>query len=273
MNEFISKFKEQLSGVLCGFDRLVLRGNLALHHDTGMKGYLWAKGLGLKDFGEHAEQLSRRVKQAALAPMEAAGRPVRYWNSGKNSKEEIARGVAAADHIPSGPICALTAVELCSTYAIRGSREDQRLHLQRAWRKCLFVYQYWMHPVFGFMSSRLQTWFPFTLYLYLNGREWLARQMDQAGLAYQRHDNCFPQLQDFARAQQLMDRQLETNWPQQLDPIVPQVHPLFHEICDGHPMSYYWTCAQSEWAVDDRTTLAEPTAHIEHRVRWQGACV
>src|SRR5207249_1360556 len=101
-------------------------------------GYLWAKSLGLKDFGEHAEQLSRRVKQAALALMEAAGRPVRYWNSGKNSKEEIARGVAAADHITSGPICALTAVELCSTYAIRGSREDQRLHLQRAWRKCLF---------------------------------------------------------------------------------------------------------------------------------------
>jgi len=122
-----------------------------------MQGYLWAKGLGLKDFGSHAEQLSRRVKQAALAEMEAAGRPVRYLNSGKDSKEEIARGIAAADKIASGPICARTAVELCSTYAIGGHRQDQKLHLERAWRKCLFVYQYWMHPVFGFMSARLQT--------------------------------------------------------------------------------------------------------------------
>ena len=215
-----------------------------------MKGYLWAKGLGLKDFGSHAEQLSRRVKQAALAEMEAAGRPVRYLNSGKDSKEEIARGIAAADKIVSGPICALTAVELCSTYAIRGHRQDQKLHLERAWRKCLFVYQYWMHPVFGFMSARLQTWFPFTLYLYLNGREWLARQMDQAAVSYQRHDNCFLHIEDFARAQQLMDRQLETNWPQQLDRIVPQAHPLLNEISTDYPLSYYWTCAQSEWAAD-----------------------
>jgi hypothetical protein len=250
MNEFISKFKDNLSGVLCGFDRLVVRGDLGLNHESGMKGYLWAKGLGLKDFASHAEQLSRRVKQAALAPIEAAGRPVRYLNSGKHSKEEIARQIAAADRIACGPICALTAVELCRSYAIRGSRLDHKLHLERAWRKCLFVYQYWIHPVFGFMSTRLQTWFPFTLHLYLNGREWLARQMDETGLCYQRHDNCFLHIEDFARAQQLMDRQLETNWPQQLDQIVPQAHPLLSEISTEYPLSYYWTCAQSEWADD-----------------------
>ncbi len=37
MNEFISKFKDQLSGVLCGFDRLVLRGNLGLNHETACR--------------------------------------------------------------------------------------------------------------------------------------------------------------------------------------------------------------------------------------------
>src|SRR5438309_7832357 len=30
---------------------------------------LWAHGLGSKDFGEHAEQVSRRVKEAAVEPM------------------------------------------------------------------------------------------------------------------------------------------------------------------------------------------------------------
>jgi hypothetical protein len=47
-----------------------------------------------------------------------------------------------------------------------------------------------------------------------------------------------------------MDRQRETNWPQQLEQLVPQAHPLFSEICTDYPMTYYWTCAQSEWAAD-----------------------
>src|SRR5258708_10673572 len=74
--------------------------------------------------------------------------------------------------------------------------------------------------------------------------------MDQAAVSYQRHDNCFLHIEDFARAQQLMDRQLETNWPQQLDRIVPPAHPLLNEISTDYPLSYYWTCAQSEWAAD-----------------------
>jgi hypothetical protein len=27
-------------------------------------------------------------------------------------------------------------------------------------RKCLHIYKYYLHPVFGFMNVRIQTWFP-----------------------------------------------------------------------------------------------------------------
>src|SRR5204863_9167085 len=67
-----------------------------------------------------------------------------------------------------------------------------------------------MHPEFGFMNARIQTWFPFSIQICLNGREWLARQMDQAGIGYRRHDNCFSRIDDYGRAQQLMDEQLLT---------------------------------------------------------------
>src|SRR5260370_37216954 len=89
MNDFIAKYGQDLSGVLSGFDRLVFRGNLPLNHEAGMKGYLWAHGLGLKDFGEHAEQLSLRTKEASLAVMEAEGRPVHYLNSGQSDKQKV----------------------------------------------------------------------------------------------------------------------------------------------------------------------------------------
>jgi hypothetical protein len=54
------------------------------------------------------------------------------------------------------------------------------------------LYHYMIDPDFGWMYARIQTWFPFSVQIYLNGREWPARQMDKAGLGYVRQDNCFP---------------------------------------------------------------------------------
>ena len=90
------------------------------------------------------------------------------------------------------------------SYEIYRDRQAQKLDLRAVQRKCLHLYHYWIDPVFGFMHARIQTWFPFTIQVCLNGREFLARQMDQAGLAYQRHENGFSWIDDFPRAQQLM---------------------------------------------------------------------
>lgn len=250
MNEFIAKYNDQISGVITGFDRLVFRGNLSLNHESGMKGYLWAKGIAWKDYARHVEEVSQQVKRASLASMEACKRPVQYLRGAKQSKEEMARAIARQDNITSGPICAFTAVEPCFSWRIAGNRQTQKLQLLRSMRQCLFVYHYWIDPVFGCMSARLQTWFPFAVYVYMNGREWLARQMDQAGLKYRRHDNCFSWIEDFAHAQSLMNEQLKTDWSGALDACALRVHPLFPELFANYPMSYYWTVFQSEWAMD-----------------------
>lgn len=251
MNDFISRFQDQLSGTLSGFDRLVFLGTLWRNRLSGLKGYLWAHHLGARDFGEHAEQTSKRVKEAALAPMIAAHRPVRYLNSGKDDKQQIALQIAKQDGVTEGPICGLYAVELCSSYAIKRNPQTQQPELQIAPRKCVFVYQYWMHPVLGFMSVRLQTWFPFPIHIYMNGREWLAQQMNHAAIQYRRHANCFPWIEDMARAQKLMDEQLKVNWKELLNPIAERIHPLlFSTMSLNYPMEYYWTCSESEWAMD-----------------------
>jgi hypothetical protein len=186
MNEFISKYRDQISGVISGFDRLVFRGNLALNHEAGMKGYLWAKGVAWKDYAQHVEEVSQRVKRASLASMEACGRPIRYLSSAKQSKEAMARMIAREDGIASGPVCAFTAVEPCFSWRVAGNRETQKVQLLRSMRQCLFVYHYWID-------------LPFALYVYMNGREWRARQMDEAGVQYRRHDNCFSWIEDFSR--------------------------------------------------------------------------
>ena len=45
-------------------------------------------------------------------------------------------------------------------------------------RKCVHHYLYLIDHEFGFMHVRIQGWIPYECQIYVNGREWLARQLD-----------------------------------------------------------------------------------------------
>jgi len=251
MNEFIARHAQGIAGVLSGFDRLVFRGTLRpISYPEGMMGYLSGHSVRLTGFGRHVLQVSERLKQACKAQAKAEGRPVKYLASGAESKEELARGVVERDKIEEGLVCVLSCVETCRTFDVYRNREKRKLELVSRIRKCLFLYQYWMHREFGFLSARIQTWFPFSVQVCLNGREWLARQMDRAGMKYVRQDNCFPWVQDWGRAQRLLGGQLRRNWPKALEPLARALNPVHAQIFGDFPMNYYWTTYQSEWAID-----------------------
>jgi hypothetical protein len=112
------------------------------------------------------------------------------------------------------------------------------------------LYHYYQHATFGWLYVRLQTWFPFEIQIGLNGREWLARQMDRDQLRYHRQENKFPWVSDWQRAQQLLDEQLQTDWQRALDVLQQQVHPLHPQHLGRLPVKYNWTTFQSEWATD-----------------------
>ena len=190
MEAFLSKHANAVIGVLSGFDRLVFRGTLRmLAHRSGMAAYLWAARVLLKDFGNHAEGLTRQVRDASEELALRTNRPIYYLPSSASSKEDIAREIARADNITEGLICVLTAVEPCLSYEIVRDRDRKRLELVPRHRKCLHPYHDHMHPTFGFMHARIQTWFPFAIQICLNGREWLARSMDAAGIGYRQREN------------------------------------------------------------------------------------
>jgi len=175
---------------------------------------------------------------------------VHYLASSTLRKEDFARQIAAEEGIESGLVAVLSCVEPCRSYEIHRNRETKHLELRNSLLKCLHYYFYFQHPQLGFLHARLQTWFPFTMHVCLNGREWLARQMDHAKLDYLRQDNCFVELGDPSRAQRLFDRQLQTDWPSLLEGIARQVFPSLPEILGDYPVPYYWSADQSEWATD-----------------------
>lgn len=251
MNKFTERFSSGIAGVLRGFDRLVFRGSLRqLQHGGGMMGYLWQQRVLLKNFAQHVQQISEGIKMASLRAAHEQKRPIHYLHSSQISKEDTARKIAAQDKVREGLVCVLTCVEPCMSYEVRRNAGSKQLELASCIRKCLHLYHYWVHPQLGFLNARLQTWFPFAIQVCLNGREWLARQMDQAGMQYQRYDNCFSHVENFSQAQQLLEQQRKVRWPQLLDPIARQLNPIHAEILADFAPRYYWTTYQSEWAMD-----------------------
>jgi hypothetical protein len=251
MNRFTTKYADRLVGTLTGFDRLVFRGTLRrLSFVAGLQGYLSARKVLLKDFGAHAQAVSERIKEACLASAAAAKVPVQYLASAATSKEEVARQIAQERGMTAGPVCLLTSVEPFLGFDIYRNRGAKRLELVSRYRKCLHYYWYAIHPECGFLNIRLRSWFPFDLQVCLNGREWLARQLDGAGIGYERHDNCFTDVADFARAQALLDAQLRTDWPTLLAGLAQTVNPLWEALFGDYCPDYYWSTYQSEWATD-----------------------
>jgi len=94
MHEFIAKHQNEIAGTLSGFDRLVMRGTLrSIGFVDGLRHYLSANDVLLKDFGSHVEGVSRKLKEASENEAKELGRPVKYLSSSQVSKEEIAREI------------------------------------------------------------------------------------------------------------------------------------------------------------------------------------
>ena len=256
MNQFTEKYRAQITGVLSGFDRLVFRGTLLrLYHGywdhalqatvaKGMEEYLWQNKIHFKDYAAYVKQTSERVKQASLRKFEEQKLKVMFVRSAKADKEGIARQFAMQQGITQGPVCALSCLEPTPTYEHRG------IHIICRERPCQVLYHYQIHPQLGWLYARLQTWFPFNIQVGCNGREWLARQMDRHRLKYRQQGNCFVWIEDFVRAQRLLQQQLRMNWAKLLNTLATQLNPIHASIFRNYPAEYYWTCYQSEWATD-----------------------
>jgi hypothetical protein len=248
---FVQRHQADIIGVLHGWDRLRLQGTLrSLYHPSVMDYYLKQSGVLWKDFKTFVTGLTDRVRQSAAALAIEHRRPMIYLPSSRTSKEDAARQIQERDKVDSGLIAVFSCVEPCRRWIARGNRATQKLELRLEWGKCIHLYFYWLHEQLGFVHLRLQSWFPFLIQVCLNGREWLAHQMDGAGIAYRREDNCFPWIADVAGAQALMEQQQRTHWPSLLDPLVQKCHPLCAEITRPIEREYYWTAAESEYATD-----------------------
>jgi hypothetical protein len=262
VDKFIARYGSAVTAVLSGFDRLVFRGTLLpLVWERGMHTFLARAGVRLLDFKQYAVRTTARLISRSMQEALNQHRPIPYVPNSKLDKEALARRLLQEHPLQRGLICMFRVLEPCMTFEYHRAQDPAQRGLRLKTGKCLHLYKYYLHPRFGFIGSRIQTWFPFNVQIWLNGREWLACQLQRRGATdFTRHDNCFTRLGNPALAQRLMDRQLTIAWRPALDAIARKLNPLHQHIFKSWPLTYYWSAYQSEWATDvlfrDAHTLA-----------------
>ena len=261
MDAFIERHRDQIVGVLSGCDRVLFRGTLrSISYLDGMQRLLATYRVPLKQFAAFVQRVSDRIKQHAQQLADKHQRPFVYLESAALSKEDTARRIMDRDNIQQGLVCVLSCVEPCQTYALRKDREKKHLLLVPAQRKCLHLYFYFMDREFGLIHVRLQTWLPMSIQICVNGREYLARRLDRAGIGYEKRDNCFARIDDLPRAQRMMDELDRRKWARFLNKYARQVNPWVARGNELNLFDYYWTTRQSEYATDvmfrDEASLA-----------------
>ena len=225
MKSFLQRFGSLVSGVLHGFDRLRLRGSKRqLCNPGGFFSFLWHLQVPLQHYKSYAKDTTLSLCKAIETQAKQVGL-YRYLNNSQESKEETALHMAAEQQCQQGLIAVLGCVEPCQVVQVRGNKETKKLEVRTEPGKCLHYYHYYLDPDYGLRYTRLQTWFPFTMHVGLNGRDWLARQMTKAGLAYQQKDNCFSWVEDWEAAQRLLNEQMATAWTPLLDQWAVESHP------------------------------------------------
>lgn len=252
---FLRKHQQQIRGVLSCFDRLIFRGYLPLSYPRGLEGFLHHQDVLFKDFKHYAPQIAERIKEHVKAQVEQAGAPFRHLPR-KVRMEEEARQRVAALGLSEGIVCGFSQLETCRTYRLVYGQGRPRL--QKDYRRCTVLYVFVLHGLLGLIHVKLETWFPLTMQVYVNGHDFVAKKLDGLGIRYRLHDNAFIDIEHWPAAQACADRLVKQPWPKLLGELARRFNPLLGQELRGQ--DYYWVTDQAEYATDvlfqDAATLA-----------------
>ena len=258
MNRFVERFTSSIVSVLGCHDRLIFHGHLPFGGDKHLNRFVdYGLKIKRKDFLPFVEPLSDSLVEHAQACAKNANAPYRHFET-KPDKDKLVRDLLKVKPHADGLVAVLCCKELCRSVKLMGGKDRPQLAFRRRPQRVLYFY--FLDPDFGLMQVRLQTMFPFTCQIYVNGHEWLARQMQQRRLGFVQADNAFIQLDDPAQAQQLADQFCRLDWVRILNRFVQPVNPLLQQPWLER-RAYRWVIDQAEFSTDllftSRQTLAD----------------
>lgn len=247
----IEQNKEKINGVLETFDRMIVNGYLLnLCNYRQFLYYLIQNDIKLKDFDKFALKQTESLVKNIEHYVKDNNALVTYLNSGKIDKDEFAKNIFDKNPNKTGLITALSTVELCNTMTVKPNHKTKKLEVTSRPTKCKHYYFYYNDKEFGWMFLKIQTWFPYNVQIYINGREYLSKIFDKENIKYEMYNNSFSYIEDFDKAQKLANGILNKKISDSFDGLVSQINNHLPNIECIFSHSYYWCIDQCEFATD-----------------------
>ena len=243
--------KEKIKGILETFDRMIINGYiLQLCNYRQFLYYLIQNNIKLKDFDKFALSQTESLCNHINEYIKENNCETIYLNSGKIDKSEIVENELNKNSKQLGLITALSTVEICNTMTVKPNHETQQLEVTSKPTKCKHYYFYYNDSEFGLMYLKIQTWFPYNVQIYINGREYLSKLLDKNNVKYEMYNNSFSYIEDFDKAQELANNILNQKISSSFDGLIKQINNLLPNITKIFSASYYWCIDQCEFATD-----------------------
>ncbi len=250
MCKMIDQNADKIKGQFSFFDRMIINGYFRpLLSEKTRIGCLYSMGIPLRDFTEYFRDVTDHLIRQIESSAEELGRPVVYLPSSRDRKENIAKEFLLADPVDEGLICVLKTLESCRTAKVVGGEKGKHF-LKSSSTKCLHYYLYYLDQEFGFMFVKIQSWFPFNIQVYINGRELMKHTFDKNGISYECYDNSFTKISDLAKAQELADKFDSAKLCRRLDGFAKSLNPFLDTVQNTFGQGYFWCMGQCEFATD-----------------------
>ena len=247
----IQQNEEKINGILETFDRMIINGYLLnLCNYRQFLYYLIQNNVQLKDFNKFALAQTDLLCSHIEEYVKENNIELKYLSSAKTSKDDIARDEFNKDINKLGLITAFSVVEICNTMTVAPNRSTKKLEVTSRPTKCKHYYFYYNDEEFGWMFLKIQTWFPYNVQIYINGREYLSKILDKNNIKYEMYNNSFSFIENFEEAQNLADKILDKKISDSFDGIIKKINNLLPNIEKVFSHSYYWCIDQCEFATD-----------------------
>jgi len=247
----IEQNEKKINGILETFDRMIINGYLLnLCNYRHFLFYLIENDVKLVDFDKFAQKETEMLCNHIDNYIKENNTETIYLNSGKIDKNEIVMAELEKNPNKSGLITALSAIEICNTMTVKPNKETQKLEIISKSAKCKHYYFYYNDKEFGLMYLKIQTWFPYNVQIYINGREYLSKLLDKNNIKYEMYNNSFSYIEDFTKAQELADGILNQKISDSFDGLIKKINIHLPKIEKIFSHSYYWCIDQCEFATD-----------------------